>query len=166
MTRPAHGCGVPTLRGLLPRGTPCVTVSDGPATRRSQKTGTTSGLLRAPRIGALAFLDAAGVRLADTETIDALRRGAPATRFGAAWRCCFHARLSHKPRRPRFLVEIEQTPPGGPSEISPVKPSNAVRSPHTTLVSNTPARDCVRRTTPVLYATASRESSSAHTAAS
>ena|SRR5665213_373501 len=128
MTRPAHGCGVPTLRGLLPRGTPCVTVSDGPATRRSQKTGTTSGLLRAPKVGALAFLDAAGVRLADTETIDALRRGAPATRFGAAWRCCFHARLSHKPRRPRFLVEIEQTPPGGPSEISPVKPSKAVRS--------------------------------------
>src|ERR1017187_7196494 len=42
----------------------------GPATRRSQKTGMTSGLLRAQKVGALAFLEAAGVRLADTETID------------------------------------------------------------------------------------------------
>ena len=69
---------------------------------------------------------------------------------------CAVARLSHKPRRPKFLVEIEQTPTGGPSQISPAKRSKALRSPHTTPVSNTPTRDCVRRTTPVVCATASR----------
>ena len=68
-------------------------------------------------------------------------------------------RLSHKPRRPKFLVEIEQTPTGGPSQISPAKPSKALRIPHSTPSRTPRQRDCAGRTTPVVCATASAGSS-------